>query len=155
MRIQRIIDAKQSADLNTGTQDFEKVDIAFVAAQGATVTTGFPVCLTTTANSNDGIRSVLPASANHKTFTGISLRDVPDNAVGLARAYGFVSSVRIFAHGASVTIAAGEPMGTGPSSNGVSSTGLLAAIGPIVSMEAIGAALCSPGGYAKGFARLM
>lgn len=142
-----------------GGQDYEKVDVAYINCAGATITTGFPVCLATGANSNDGIHAVLPATANHKTFFAIALADQPTEAntgkPGLGRAYGYCASVRIFAHGSSATIAAGEVMGTGPSSNGVSSTGLLGLLGPIVSMEAIGAAITSPGGYAKGFARLM
>lgn len=136
--------------------DPEFIDVVFENAQGATISLGFPACFTTTANSNDGVKATLPVATGHKTFAGVALRDTPNNAKGaLARAYGFCGSVRIYAHGTSVTIAAGEALGTGPSSNGFSSTGNTYALGPVLAMEAIGAAINSPGGYAKGFVRAL
>ena len=140
---------------STFTQAVETVDVAFTNAQGATITLGLPVALTTTANSVDGKLAVLPAAANLASFYGIALKNTPNNATGLARAFGFVRSVAIFATGASVTIAAGSPVGPGPASLGVNSTGLRDNLGPVIAMEAIGAAICSPGGYARGFVRAL
>lgn len=127
----------------------------FTNNEGATITTGYGVSYTTTAASVDGNKAVLPAASNLRTFAGIAESDVADTDVGRYIAYGYASSVHIFAHGTSVTIAVDVAMGPGPGSLGVSSTGLLETFGPVVSMEAIGAAVCSPGGYARGFVRAM
>ena len=136
-------------------QAVETIDLGFTNAQGATITLGFPVAITTTAASVDGKLAVLPAASNLTTFYGIALRSVPNNSYGLARSYGFIGSVAIFAAGTSVTINASDPMGPGPASLGVSSLGLKTAFGPVLAMEAIGAAINSPGGYARGFVRAM
>lgn len=139
--------------LNRSTR--EAVDIPITNAQGATITLGFPACFTTTAASVDGIKAVLPATANVLTFVGISLSDIPDNDVGLVRSFGYASSVRIFATGSSGTVGAGVAMGLGAASLGVNSTGLLDSYGPVVSMESIGAAVNSPGGWARGLVRAL
>lgn len=136
-----------------GRGSAERVTVDFVNAQGATITLGYPVCLTTLAASADGAKAVLPVAGSIRTFLGIALSDVPNNAVGTALAYGFCNSVAIFATGASTTVTLGDAMGCGASSLGVNSTGLLETYGPVVAMSAIGAAICSPGGYAKGFVR--
>lgn len=136
-------------------QAAEAIDVAFTNAAGATVTLGFPVALTTTAASVDGKLAVLPATSNLRTFYGISVKTVPNNYFGYARAYGYLGSVAIFATGTSVTTAVDVAMGPGPSSLGVNSTGLVYALGPVISLEAIGAAINSPGGYAKGFVRAL
>lgn len=136
-------------------QAAEAIDVAFTNAQGATVTLGFPVSLTTTAASVDGKLAVLPAASNLKTFYGIAIRTVPNNYFGLARTWGYLGSVAIFACGTSVTTAVDVAMGPGPSSLGVNSTGLVHALGPVISLDAIGAAINSPGGYARGFIRAM
>jgi len=141
---------------STGLSPFgtpETIDCAVVNVQGATITTGYPACYTTLAASVDGVSVVLPASGSLKTFAGIALSDIPNNGVGLVRAYGFCNSVAIFATGTSGTVALGEVMGLGASSLGVNSTGLTSGYGPVLSMTAIGAAITSPGGYAKGFVR--
>lgn len=122
---------------------------------GATISGNFPVCATTTTGSNAGYEVVAPAAANALTFMGFADADIADAAVGLYQCYGYRASVRIFATGTSGTIAAGVAMGVANGSNGVNSTGLLDTYGPVVSMESIGAAINSPGGYAKGFIRLL
>jgi hypothetical protein len=60
----------------------ETIDFSFVNVQGATVTLGLPVAITTTAASIDGFSAVLPAVNNLATFYGISLRTVqqPDRS---------------------------------------------------------------------------
>lgn len=136
-------------------QGLETIDVGFTNAQGATITLGYAVALTTTAASVDGKLAVLPATSNLRTFYGIALRNTPNNAYGLARSYGFCASVAIFATGTSGTTAVDVIMGPGPASLGVGSTGLVDILGPVVSLEAIGAAINSPGGYAKGFVRNM
>lgn len=133
----------------------EFADAVVENAAGATITLGFPACLTTTAASVDGKKAVLPAAANFLSLVGPAVANIPDTDFGRVRVFGYFSSVRIYAHGTSVTIAAGVALGTGPGSSGYSSTGLLESYGPVISMESIGAAVCSPGGYAKGFCRNM
>jgi len=123
---------------------------------GATIQLGAPVCFTTTASSNNGYEVVSPAAGNLFTFAGVADADIVDAAVGRYQPYGYRDSVRIFAHGTSVTIAAGVEMGTNSASDGVSSTGNIHAnFGPLVSMEAIGALVTSPGGWGKAWIRLM
>ena len=136
-------------------QAAEAVDVAFTNAQGATITLGLPVALTTTAASVDGKLAVLPAASNLLTFYGISVKTVPNNYFGYARAYGYLGSVAIFACGTSVTNAVGIAVGPGPSSLGVNSTGAVSTFGPVVLLESVGAAINSPGGYARGFVRAM
>ncbi len=139
----------------TYRQAIETVDLGFTNVAGATITLGFPVSLTTTAASVDGKQAVLPATGQVKTFYGISLRNVPNNGYGLARAFGYCASVAIFATGTSGTTAVDVAMGPGAASLGVNSTGVVSIFGPVVSLEAIGAAINSPGGYAKGFVRTL
>ena len=136
-----------------GPTDAHLIDIPFVNAQGATITSGLPVAFATGANSNDGIKAVLPATGNALTFAGICVQTTPNNMVGRVRASGYVASIAIYAHGTSVTTGAGVAMGPAAGSLGVSSTGLKDVFGPVVSMEAIGALVHSAGGYAKGFVR--
>lgn len=135
--------------------DAEIVYGNFTNAAGATITTGFPLAFTTTAASVDGNKAVLPASANLFTFAGIAEKDIPDNGVGRYIAYGYAASVMIFACGTSVTVGAGVAMGPAAGSLGVNSTGALETFGPVVALQAVGAAINSPGGYAKGFVRAM
>lgn len=133
----------------------EAVDVVFTNVSASSVTLGFPCAITTTAASLDGQNAVLPATSNLLTFYGIALKSVPANGVGLARAFGYCASVAIYAHGTSVTTGAGVAMGPAAASLGVSSTGNVFTFGPVISMEAIGAAIHSPGGYAKGFVRAL
>jgi hypothetical protein len=122
-------------------------------ASGQSITTGYAAAICTTANSNTGREVVLPAASNLKTFAGVAQADVPDATVGRFIVYGYAASVYIYAHGTSVTTAAGEAIGPGPSSMGLSSTGLTDNFGPVLAMAAIGAAVNSPGGYASGWVR--
>ena len=134
--------------------DPETVDVVFTNASGATITLGNAVGLTTLAASVDGNLAVAATAAN--PFIGISLSDVPNNAVGMARAYGFVNSVFLFAVGSSVTVNAGDVVGPGAAASlGVNSTGVRTVLGPVVAATAAGAALCSPGGYIKGWVRAL
>lgn len=139
----------------TYRQSTETVDVGFTNAQGATITLGMAVCLTTTAASVDGIRAVLPATDNLLTFYGIAIKNVPNNAYGLARAYGFLNSVAIYSTGTSGTNAVGIALGPAASKTGVNSVGSVDTFGPVILMETVGAAINSPGGYAKGFVRAL
>jgi hypothetical protein len=127
----------------------------FTNVSGAAMTIGYPVCFTTTAASLNGNNAVAPAAANVLTFAGVvKTSSVADTGSGVYIAYG-LASTRIFATGTSGTIGAGVAMGPAAGSNGVNSTGLKDVFGPVVSLEAIGAAVNSPGGYANGFVRAM
>lgn len=145
MRIQRL-----------NAENPEYVDIAVKNVEGATLTLGYPVAFVTGAASGDGVNVVL-GGRDPRTFSGISLKDIPDVGTGaVVRAYGLVASTAIFAAGTSVTVAAGAPMGVGAAGSlGVNSTGLLETYGPLVAFDAIGAATNSPGGYARAFARAL
>jgi hypothetical protein len=137
-------------------EDPEYVDLPVVNASGATITTGFAVSYTTTANSADGIQAVSPAASNLKSFAGIALKDIPNTDAGLVRAYGYLSSIYVFATGTSGTVALGEALGPGVAGSlGVNSTGLKDNFGPVITFEAIGAAINSPGSYVKGFVRAL
>ncbi len=122
---------------------------------GGVISGNYPVCFTTTTSSNDGHQVVAPATANLQTFAGFADEDLADNGIGRYQCYGYRDSVRIFAHASSATNAAGIALGPNAGSNGVNSTGLKETYGPVISMESIGAAVNSPGGYAKAFIRLM
>lgn len=141
------------------TQPFtqwETVDLVFTNVQGATITTGLPVAFTTTAASVDGISGVLPATNNVLTFAGIALSDVPNNGVGLVRAYGLCNSVAIFATGTSGSVAAGVALGPGAGSLGVNSTGVLDTFGPVINLVSYGAVANSAGGaYTRAFVRAL
>ena len=136
--------------------DPEYVDIPVVNATGATITTGYPAAYTTTAGSADGIKAVLPAASNLKTFAGIALKDIPNTEAGVVRAYGYLASIAVFATGTSGTVALGEALGPGVAGSlGVNSTGLKDGFGPVLTFEAIGAAINSPGGFVSGFIRAL
>lgn len=131
-------------------------DIVVTNAAGATITLGYAAAFTTTAASLGGNLVVLPAAGQNQTFAGIAVKNLPNVAWGRVRAYGYASSVFIFAVGSSVTNAVGIAVGPGVAgSNGVNSTGLKDFFGPVILMEAAGAAVNSPGGYAKGFVRAL
>jgi hypothetical protein len=149
---------KQLAYPSGGAQPYggyETIDFVFTNVQGATITTGFPISFTTTAASVDGISAVLPAAGNLLTFSGISLQDVPNNGVGLARSWGLCNSIAVFATGSSGSVAAGAALGPGSASLGVNSTGNITLFGPVVNMVSYGAAVNSAGGYTRGFVRAM
>lgn len=143
------------AQLKDGTQA-EIADIVVKNVAGATVTTGYPASYTTTAASLNGANVVLPAASQVATFAGIAISDIPNNGIGRLRAYGYIGSVAIFATGTSGTNAVGIAVGPGVAGSlGVNSTGLKDNLGPVVLAEAVGAAVNSPGGYAKGFVRAL
>lgn len=134
----------------------ETIDFLIHNVAGATITTGYAAALTTTAASLDGAQAVLPAASQIATFVGCAVENIPDNSPGLVRAFGYLASTFIFATGTSVTVGAGVAMGPGVAgSNGVNSTGLLTVLGPVISLAAIGAAINSPGGYAKCLIRAL
>lgn len=135
----------------------EFIDIAVRNVQGASITAGLPVCFTNLAASADGGQVVLPVSTCLRTFAGIAIRTIPNNGIGLVRAFGYMASVAIFALGTSATVAIDEVLGVGVAGSlGVNSTGLQARPGGfVVNLEAIGAAINSPGGYVKGFVRAL
>ena len=134
----------------------DAIDISVKNVAGATITTGYAAAYTTTAASLNGANVVLPAASQVASFAGIALKDIPDNSAGLLRASGYVASTFIFAAGTSVTNAVGIALGPGVAgSNGVNSTGLKDFLGPVIAMEAIGAAINSPGGYAKALVRAL
>lgn len=140
---------------STYKQGLETVDVGFTNAAGATITLGYAVCLTTTAASVDGKLAVLPQTDNLLSFYGIAIRNVPNNAYGLARAYGFLNSVHIYTTGTSGTNAVGIALGPAAGKLGVNSVGSIDTFGPVILMETVGAAINSPGGYAKGFVRAL
>lgn len=138
------------------TQRPETVDVMFTNVQGASATLGQAVCVVTTAASIDGFSCALPSVTCNRLFYGISLRTVPNNGVGLARAYGIANSVAVFATGTSGTVIAGDPLGPGVAGSlGVNSTGLVYVLGPVLALDQAGAAICSPGGYIRGFVRAL
>lgn len=145
---------KQLGPSNTG-QQAEYVDIIVKNVSGATITTGYGAAFTTTAASADGIGVVLPATSNLRSYVGPALTDIPNNAIGTVRAYGFVNSVFVFPHGSSATIAIGEPLAPAAGSLGHGSTGLVYAYGPLVNMAAVNAVVVSPGGYTTAHIRNM
>src|SRR5687767_5713774 len=120
--------------------DAEAVDVVFTNAKGATITLGHAVGLTTLAASVNGNLAVAATAAN--PFFGIALSDTPNNGVGMARAYGFVNSVFVFAVGSSVTVNAGDVLGAGAAASlGVNSTGVRTVLGPVYAAEAAGAVI--------------
>lgn len=134
------------------------IDIPVLNVQGATITYGLPVALTNLAASVDGSQAVLPVAGVQRTFVGIALKTIPNNGVGVVRAYGLHNSVAIFACGTSATVAQDELLGVGVAGSlGVNSTGLIGTRpgGFVVALAAIGAAINSPGGYTKGFVRCL
>jgi hypothetical protein len=144
----------QTQTVNASTAEIVYGNFTNVA--GATITTGMPVSITTTAASLNGNNAVLPATGNLRTFFGVAASDVADTAVGRAICYGYAASVKVFAHGASVTSAIDIAIGPGVAgSNGFSSTGLIATFGPLVTVAAIGAITNSAGGYVRGLVRAM
>lgn len=143
MRLQRI-----------NYNDPEAVDVVFTNAAGATITLGGAVGLTTTAASLDGNLGVYALAT--QPFIGVALSNVPNNSVGMARAYGFVNSVFVFAVGSSVTVNVGDVIGGGAAGSlGFNSTGIRTVLHPVTALDAAGAAVCSPGGYIRGFVRAL
>lgn len=133
--------------------DPEAVDVVFTNAAGATITLGGAVGLTTTAASVDGNLGVYALAAH--PFIGIALTDVPNNAVGLARAYGFVNSVLLFGTATSATVNAGDVIGAGVAGSlGFNSTGIRTVLGPVTAMQVVSNTTSAPV-YIKGFVRAL
>ena len=126
----------------------------FTNRSGGTISANYPGCITTTSGSADGTQLVAPAANNH-IFAGIADQDLADATAGRFQTYGYRDSVRIYAVGTSKTCLPGEAMGTAGASNGVNSTGLKSLTGPVLAMEQVGAAICSPGGFAKGYIKAL
>ena len=145
--------------MQTQTVNLDEAEImygAFKNVDGSgSITTGYALAFTTTAASLNGHNAVLPATGQVLTFAGVAAEDVAINASGRYIAYGYAASVRIEAVGSSVTVAVGIAMGPTAAKVGVNSTGSRDTNGPVVAMQAIGAAILSPGGWAKGFVRAM
>lgn len=137
--------------------DPEFIDVAVRNVHGASITAGLPAVFANLAASADGASAILPVTTCQRTFAGIALRTIPSNGIGLVRAYGYMASVAIFALGTSATVAIDEVLGVGVGGSlGVNSTGLKTLPGGfVVNLEAIGAAINSPGGYVKGFVRAL
>lgn len=138
----------------TNAKGGSRIEVPYLNVQGATITLGLPVAFTNLAASVDGAQAVLPVATCQRTFAGIALKTVPNNGVGVAVAHGYCASVAIYAVGSSATVAIDETLGVGVAgSMGVNSLGLTTRTGFVIALEAIGAAINSPGGYAKGFVR--
>lgn len=125
----------------------------FDNVNGSTLYGNYPVQFCVTSGSADGYSGVDP-DAGFFAMAGVVDVDTANRGVGLYQCYGYRDSVRVFAHGTSATVGAGVVMGFA-ASNGVSSTGLLDSYGPVIAMEAIGAAVTSPGGFGKAFIRML
>lgn len=133
-----------------------KADVVVTNASGATVTLGYAAAYTTTAASLNGNNVVSPAAGQVATFAGIAVKNIPNTDIGRVRAYGYHDSVHIFATGTSGTNAVGIAVGPGVAGSlGVNSTGLKDNFGPVVLAEAVGAAINSPGGYARAIVRAL
>jgi hypothetical protein len=136
--------------------DAEKIFGNFTNAHGATMTTGYPVCFTTTAASVDGNLAVLPATNNLRTFAGVTDSDVADNATGRYQSYGYNGSVFFFAEATSVSVTTPDhAAGPAAASLGVGYTGTTVLFGPVIVLESVGAVVRSAGGYVIGFIRAL
>jgi len=135
----------------------EKAFGVCVNEHSATITGNYPVLfIAANASSNDGYKVQGNLSADLRLFAGIADADIAQGAVGLYQCYGYRDSVYIYALTTSETIAAGAALGPGATgSPGLSSLGLTATFMPVVAMQAIGATVNSPGGYAKAFIRAL
>lgn len=124
--------------------------------EGAAVMSGnYPVFfIAANESSNDGYKVQGNLTADLQLFAGIADADIALGAVGLFQCYGYRASVRLYSLATSTTIAAGAALGPGATaSNGVQSLGLTLSYGPLVVLQAVGATVNSPGGYAKAFIR--
>ena len=143
------------------TQGVENVDLFVVNGTGTTISSGRPVHLLVGA-SFDGKSVGNTDALNQRAFIGVANRDIPSNTAQtsgrqgeFAKAQGRLQ-VYIFAHGTSVTIGAGAPMGPGASgSAGFSSTGSKDACGPLLAGDTIGASICSGGGLAYAYVNML
>lgn len=95
--------------------DSEKVYVTVTNAEGATITTGYPVAYALGAGSADGSNAVIAnATADFPGFIGVAFRDIPRNGYGLVQVSGYVASVLISNVGTSITINVGDPLVPSP-----------------------------------------
>ena len=128
----------------------------FTNVQGATITTGYAVCLTTAVASYTlGNQAVLPVAGSVRGFLGVSESDVADNDVGRYISYGYAASVYMFGHATSVSVVADTAAGPGASSLGVGYTGITTVLGPLVVLHSVGAVIRSAGGYVTGYVKAL
>ena len=135
--------------------DAEKIYGNFTNAEGATCTTGYAVCFTTTVASVDGNLAVLPATNNIRTFAGICDSDVADNAVGRYQAYGYAGSIWQNAAATSLSYAADTAMGPVAGSSGLDPAGTSFALGPVIAVASATAVIRSVGAYVAGIIRAL
>lgn len=136
--------------------DAEKIFGNFTNSEGATMTTGYAVCMTTVVASVDGNKAALPGTGNVRTFVGITDTDVADDAVGRFQSYGYNGSVYFYASANSLSIVTTDHC-AGPAANslGVGYTGVTTVLHPIVILESVGAIVHSAGGYVQGFIKAL
>ena len=141
--------------ISKGT-DPPKSDLVLTNVSGATITLGHAASYTTTSASLNGYNVVSPAVGQNATFAGIAVKNIPNTQAGRVRAYGYHDSIFIFATGTSGTCAIDIAVGPGVAGSlGVNSTGFKDNFGPVILAAAQGAAINSPGGYARGFVRAL
>jgi len=96
-------------------KDSEKVYVSVTNAEGATITTGYPVAYALGAGSVDGSNVVIAnATADYPGFIGVAFKDIPRNGYGLVQISGYVASVLVSNAGTSITITVGDPMVPAP-----------------------------------------
>lgn len=147
----------RSAQITNGP---EVSDLFVVNGTGTTISQGRSVHWLVGA-SCDG-KSVGNIDAlNVRAFAGVAARDIAANTNAgkqgeLARVRGRLQ-VYIFAHGTSVTIGAGAPMGVGTSASlgGFSSSGVKDNFSPLFACDTIGASICSAGGTAYAYVNML
>lgn len=143
------------------TQGVENVDLFCVNGTGTTISSGRPVHLLVGA-SFDGKSVANIDTLNARAFYGVANRDIPANTASTPGRQGEFAKVQgrlqvyVFAHGTSVTIGAGSPMGPGAAaSTGFSSTGAKDSFGPLLAGDTIGASICSGGGLAYAYVNML
>lgn len=137
----------------------EQVALFVVNGTGTIISQGRGVHLLVGA-SCDG--KVAPIDAlNLKGFLGVANKDIAANTqAGKQGEFATIQGrlqVYVFAHGTSVTIGAGSPMGPGAAASGgaFSSTGNKNPFGPLLACDTIGASICSAGGTAYAYVNML
>lgn len=131
----------------------ENVYRAILNAEGATITTGYPVSLINT--STDGVKGVIAnAAADYPGFVGVAVQDIPNNNYGRIQISGFVNSVLLSNAGTSITINANDPLIPSPagfySNAGFSGNGAYTLCGFKVVFASNVPVAVSASGYASG-----
>ena len=136
--------------------DAEKIFGNFTNAYGQTITIGNAVHFTTAVGSVNGNLAVGTRDVSVRTFAGIAISDVADNAGGLYQCYGYNGSVYYLAEQSSLSLTADHALGPGDTASiGVGVTGVTFALGPVILCVSLGAVIRSAGGYVTGFIRAM